>query len=111
MSLDINYVFAIVMSLDFPMCILISCSSVLCVLMALGMFMFVNVISSLISGMRPHHLFVLSVCAYGGVAGYFFWFSFLCEFYLLYCNYVRLDAVYEFFFRSWIWFLMLLLLI
>ena len=31
--------FATVMSLGLPMCILISCSSVLCVLMAFGMFM------------------------------------------------------------------------
>ena len=38
--------FATVMSLVLPMCILISCSSVLCVLMALGMF--VKVMSSLI---------------------------------------------------------------
>ena len=39
-SLGERYVFATVMSLVLPMCILISCSSVLCVLMALGMFMF-----------------------------------------------------------------------
>ena len=45
--------FATVMCLVFPMCILISCSSVLCVLMALGMFMFVKVMSSLISVMSP----------------------------------------------------------
>ena len=43
MSLGGKYVFATVMSLVLPMCILISCSSVLCVLMALGMFMFVKV--------------------------------------------------------------------
>ena len=43
-----------VMSLVLHMCILISCSSVLCVLMALGMFMFVKVMSSLISVMSPH---------------------------------------------------------
>ena len=36
-----------------PMCILISGSSVLCVLMALSMFMFVKVMSSLISVMNP----------------------------------------------------------
>ena len=47
-------------SLVFPMCILISCSSVLCVLMALGMFMFVKVRSSLISVMRP--LLVCAIC-------------------------------------------------
>ena len=45
--------FATVMCLVLPMCILFSCSSVLCVLMALGMFMFVKVISSLISVMSP----------------------------------------------------------
>ena len=45
--------FATVMYLVLPMCILISCSSILCVLMALGMFMFVKVMSSLISVMSP----------------------------------------------------------
>ena len=50
------------------MCILISCSFILCVLMALGMFMFVKVMSFLISVMSPSW-FVLSVCAYGGVVG------------------------------------------
>ena len=48
-----QYAFATVMSLVLPMCILISCSSVLCVLMALGMFKFVEVMSSLISVMSP----------------------------------------------------------
>ena len=43
--------FATVMCLVLSMCILISCSSVLCVLMALGMFM--KVMSSLISVMSP----------------------------------------------------------
>ena len=42
-----------VMCLVLPMCILISCSSVLCVLMALSIFMFVKVMSSLISVMSP----------------------------------------------------------
>ena len=51
--------FANVISLVLPMCILISCSSVLCVLMALGMFMFVTFMSSLISVMSP----LLLVCA------------------------------------------------
>ena len=41
------------MSLVLPMFILISCSSVLCVLMTLGMFMFVKVMSPLISVMSP----------------------------------------------------------
>ena len=45
--------FSTVMCLVLPMCILISCSSVLCVLMALGMFVFVKVMSSLISVMSP----------------------------------------------------------
>ena len=45
--------FATVMCLVLPICILISCSSVVCVLMALGMFMFVKVMSSLISVMSP----------------------------------------------------------
>ena len=53
MSLGGKYAFATVMSLVLPMCILISCSSVLSVLMALDMFMFVKVMSSLISVMNP----------------------------------------------------------
>ena len=61
--------------------------------MALGIFMFVKVMSSLISVMGPS-LFVLSVCAYGSVVGYFWCFSFLCEFCFLYCDDVRLGAVY-----------------
>ena len=52
MSLGGKYVFATVVSLVLPMC-MISCSSVLCVLMALVMFMFVKVMSSLISVMSP----------------------------------------------------------
>ena len=86
MSLGEKYVFATVMSLVLPMCILISCSSVLCVLMGLGMFMFVKVMSSLIS--------VLSVCAYRGVVGYFRCFSCLCKFCFLCCDDVWLGAVY-----------------
>ena len=35
-----------------------------------------------------------SVCAYGGVVGYFCCFSFLCEFCFLYCDDVRLGAVH-----------------
>ena len=69
MSLGGKYVFTTVMSLVLPMCILISCSSVLCVLMALGMFMFVKVMSSLISVMSLPIIVVLSVYAYGGVVG------------------------------------------
>ena len=53
---------------------------------------------------------MLSVCAYGGVVGYFRWFSFLCEFCFLYCDDVRLDAVYEVFSSS-ILFLMPFMLI
>ena len=70
MTLGGKCVFATVLCLVLPMCILISCSSVLCALMALGMFMFVKVMSSLISVMSPS-LVVLSVCASGGVVGYF----------------------------------------
>ena len=51
-SLGEKYVFAIVMCLVLPMCILTSCSSVVCVFMALGMFMFDKVMSSLMSAMR-----------------------------------------------------------
>ena len=43
------------------LCILTSCSSVLCVLMALGMFMFVKVMSSLMSMMSPP---LCCVCGY-----------------------------------------------
>ena len=60
MSLGGKYVFATVMSLVLPMCIFISCSSVLCVLVALGMFMFVKVRSSLISVMSP--LLICALC-------------------------------------------------
>ena len=42
----------------------------------------------------PPSLVVLSVCAYGGVVGYLRCFSFLCEFCFLYCDDVRLGAVY-----------------
>ena len=80
------------MCLDLPMCILISYSSVLCVLMA--MFMFVKVISCLISVMSPPPcLCSLSV----RMVVYFWCFSFLCEFYFLYCDDVWLGAVYAFF--------------
>ena len=73
MSLGGKYVFATVMCLVLPMCI--SCSSVLCVLMVLGMF--VKVMSSLISVMSPLLVCVLSVCAYCGVVGYFSCVSFV----------------------------------
>ena len=43
---------------------------------------------------EPPSLFVLSVCAYGGVVGYLRCFGFLCEFCFLYCDDVRLGAVY-----------------
>ena len=75
MSLGRKYVFATVMYLILPICILITCSSVLCVLMSLSMCL-------------------LSVCVYGGVVGYFKCFSFLCEICYLYCDDVRLGAVY-----------------
>ena len=97
MSLSEKYAFATVMSLVFPMCILISCSSVLCVLMALGMFMSVKVMSSLISvisPLPPPLLVCVSVCAYGGVVWYLRGIIFLCEFCFLYCDDFRLGAVY-----------------
>ena len=56
--------FATVMSLVLPMCILISCSYVLCVLMAFGMFMFVKVMSSLISVMSPLLVCALCLCVW-----------------------------------------------
>ena len=76
MSLGGKYVFSTVMCLVLTMCILISCSSVLCVLMALGMFMFVKVMSSLISVMSPpprlHSLSVRMVVQWGILV---FWLS------------------------------------
>ena len=60
------------MSVVLPMCILISCSSVLCVLMALGMFMYVKVMSPLISVMSPPPcLCSLCMCkvVYWGILG------------------------------------------
>ena len=42
-------------------------------------------------------MFVLSACAYGGIVGYFWCFSFLCEFCFLDCDDVRFGAVYEVF--------------
>ena len=56
--------FATVMSLVLPMCILISRSSVLCVLMVLGMFMFVKVMSSLISVMNTLLVGALCLCVW-----------------------------------------------
>ena len=87
---------ATVMSLVLPMCILISCSSVLCVLIALGVYVCESYVV-LDQCDEPSSLFVLSFCAYGGVVGYFWSFSFLCEFCFLYCDDVRLCAVYEVF--------------
>ena len=49
------------MCLVLPMCICTSCSSVACVLMALGMFMFVKVMSSLMS--VPASLCMFPACA------------------------------------------------
>ena len=66
--------FATVMCLVLPMCILTSCSSVLCMLLALGMFKFVNVMSSWMNVMSPS-LFMFPVCAHGGVVGIFLVFS------------------------------------
>ena len=56
--------FSTVMSLVLLMYILISCSSVLCVLIALGMFMFVKVMSSLISVMSPLLVCALRLCVW-----------------------------------------------
>ena len=53
--------FATVISLVLPMCILSSCNSVL---MALGMFMFVMVMSSLISVMSPLLVCALCLCVW-----------------------------------------------
>ena len=64
MSLGGKYAFATVMSLVLPMCILISYRSVLCVLMALGMFMFVKVMSFLISVMSPLLVCALCLCVW-----------------------------------------------
>ena len=55
---------ATVMSLVLPMCILITSSSVLCVLRALGMFMFVNDMSFLISVMSPPSWCTLCLCVW-----------------------------------------------
>ena len=44
---------------------------------------------------------MLSVCAYGGVVGYFWCFSFLCVCFF-YCDDVRLGAVYDFFFLDFV---------
>ena len=46
---------------------------------------------------EPLSLFVLSVCAYGGVVGYLRCFVFLCEFCFLYCDDARLGAVLKVF--------------
>ena len=89
MSLAGKHVFAIMVCLVLHMCILISCSSVLCV-EGLG---YVYVCESyVVLDQCDEHpsLFVLFVCAYGGVVGYFMCFSFLCEFCFLYCDDVRL---------------------
>ena len=46
---------------------------------------------------EPPSLFLLSVCVYGSIMGYFWCFSFLCECCFLYCEDVRLGDVYDFF--------------
>ena len=55
MFLGGKYVLATVMCFVLSICILTSCSFVLCVLMALGMFVFMNVRPSLMSVMSPLH--------------------------------------------------------
>ena len=62
---------------------------------ALGMFMFVKVMLSLISVMSPPPC----LCSLSLRMVVYFWcFTFLCEFCFLYCDDVRLAAVYEFFY-------------
>ena len=68
----------------------------LCVLMDLGMFMFVKVMSSLISVMSPLLVCALCLCVWW-CSWVFFCVNFLCEFCFLYCDDVRLGAVYEIF--------------
>ena len=80
MSLGGKYVFDTMMCLVLPMCIVISCSFVLCVLMALDMFMFVKVILSLICVTSPPPCLCSLVCAYGGVVGYFWCLVFCVSF-------------------------------
>ena len=67
-----------VMCLSLHMCILISCS-VVCV-DGLGYVYVYEIYVVLDQCDKPPSLFVLSVCAYGGVVGYFWCFGFLCEF-------------------------------
>ena len=106
MSLGGKYVFSTMMCLVLHMCILTSCSNVLCVLMALGMFMFVKDVSSLMSHLPPSPP-LLRLCVWWCSEVFFGCLAF-CEFYFLYCDDVRLGAVYEFFSYS-ILFLMLCL--
>ena len=92
MSLGRKYVFPTVMCLVFPMCILTSCSSVLCVLMDLGMCMFVNIMSLLMSVMSTPPFCVPCQCVWW--CSEVFWrFKFLCEFCFLYCDDVWLRVV------------------
>ena len=58
-SLGRKYLFATAMCL--VLCILTRCSSVLCVFMTWSMFMFVNIMSSLMNVMSPPRLFVCLV--------------------------------------------------
>ena len=89
MSLGGKYVFSTMMCLVLHMCILTSCSYVLCVLMALGMF-----VKDMLSLMSPPPC----LCSPSvRVVRYFWCVSFLCEFCFLYCDDVRLGAVYDFF--------------
>ena len=60
---------ATVMSLVLPKCILISCSSVFCVLMALGIGLFVKVMSALISVMNPLLVCALCLCVWWCIFG------------------------------------------
>ena len=68
----------------------------LCVLVVLGMFMFVNGMSFLMNVMCPS-TFMFPVYVYGGVVRYLWCFKFLCEFKKSYCDDVWLHFLCEFF--------------
>ena len=57
-----------------------------------GMFMFVNVLSSLMSVISPS-LFVFSVCVNGDVVRYFWYFRFMCDFFCIVRNWAPISGV------------------
>ena len=79
--------FATVMSLVLPMCILISCK--FCVVCVDGLGYVCEIYVVLDQCDEPSSLFVLSVCAYGGVVGILGVSAFCVSFVLLYCDDVR----------------------